>query len=241
MLRGRFVRDIQQPVFRVPKIVIQRVVHHHADEAADDDRRIDLDERAVALPFAQVGAEKLVNLQNKLVEEHLRQLVLFERRVEQQTLKLRIAVVVIERAERKRFKNATIVLALNRIRGDLGGFKRAAAFARLMIENRGVKLFFRGEMAKHHRLGDACCLRDFLGCGAAKASIGKEADGDSQDLVVAFFARHPAVLRGKRIFCRGVDLLAHFAFCLTSQTRLRLGQSKYLLTIQTQRMSRRLY
>jgi hypothetical protein len=75
------------------------VVHHHADEAAHHDRRIDLDERSLALSVAYVTAQKLVNVSHKLIEEHLRKLVLLECRVEQQTLKLRIVFVMVEGAE----------------------------------------------------------------------------------------------------------------------------------------------
>src|SRR5262245_53969499 len=44
-----FVRDVQQATIWIPEIVVERVVHHHADEAAHHDRRIDFDKRSVAL------------------------------------------------------------------------------------------------------------------------------------------------------------------------------------------------
>ena len=46
-----------------------------------------------------------------------------------------------------------------------------------MVENGGVKLFLGGEVAKDHSLRDARCLRNFLGGGAAKTSLGKETHG----------------------------------------------------------------
>ena len=107
------VRDVQQATFRVPKIVVERVVHHHADEATHDDRRIHFDQRSLALSLANVCAEKLINASNKLVEEHLRELVFLECRVKQQTLKLRIVLVVIQSAECERLKNGAIVFALD--------------------------------------------------------------------------------------------------------------------------------
>ena len=69
--------------------------------------------RSLALPFANVATQKLVNAPHKLVKEHLRELVFFERRVKQQTLKLRIVFVMFERAESERFKHSAVVFALD--------------------------------------------------------------------------------------------------------------------------------
>src|SRR5215208_1792650 len=99
MLCSAFVGDVQQTTIWIPEIVVERVVHHHADEAAHHDGRIDLDERSVPLSLADVPAQKLVNVSHKFIEEHLRELMLFECRVEQQALKLRIVFVMVERAE----------------------------------------------------------------------------------------------------------------------------------------------
>src|SRR5215212_11984591 len=77
------VGDVQQTTFRVPKIVVERVVHHHTDKTADHDRRIHFDQGALALSLVNVTAKKVVNSTNKLFEEHLRQLVLFKCGVEQ--------------------------------------------------------------------------------------------------------------------------------------------------------------
>jgi len=71
-MRGRvFIREIEQTTIWIPKIVVERVVHHHADKAAHHDRGIDFDKRSVALPFANVAAEKVVNVPHDLIEEHL--------------------------------------------------------------------------------------------------------------------------------------------------------------------------
>ena len=67
----------------------------------------------------------------------------------------------------------------------------ALSKADVVIENGGVKLLFRGEVAKDHRLGDTCRLGNFLGGCAAKASFRKEAYGHRQNLKPAFFAGHP--------------------------------------------------
>ena len=99
MLRGVLVREVQQTTIAIPKIVVQRVVHHHADKAAHHDRRIDLDKRSVALAFTNVAAEKVVNVPHDPIEEHLGELVFLERGIKQQPLKLRIMFVMVERAE----------------------------------------------------------------------------------------------------------------------------------------------
>ena len=83
MLRRTLVGDVQQAAIRIPKIIVERVVHHHADKRAHHDRRIDVDQRTFALSLAEIGAEKFVNVTNKLVEKHLRQFVFLECRVKQ--------------------------------------------------------------------------------------------------------------------------------------------------------------
>src|SRR5215213_10313544 len=174
MFGRTLVGDVQQTTFRVPKIVVERVVHHHADEAAHDDRGIDFDQRALALTLANVTAKKVINTTDKLLEEHLRQLVFFERRVEQQTLKLRIVFVMIERTESERLKDGAVVFPLDGLGSHFRRLKPAAR-ARFVIEDRGVELFFGGEVSKDHGLGDARRLGDLLGRGPAKTSFGKEA------------------------------------------------------------------
>src|SRR5215208_2780241 len=81
MLRRTLVGDVQQATFRVPKIVVERVVQHHADEAANHDRGINFDQGTLALALANVAAKKVINSTHKLLEEHLRELVFFERGV----------------------------------------------------------------------------------------------------------------------------------------------------------------
>src|SRR6185369_5908678 len=127
------------------------MVHHHSDEAAHDDRGIHLDERSLALSLADVAAKKLVHATHKFVEKHLRELVLLECGVEQQTLKVRIVFVVIQSAECQRLENAAVVFASDRIRSHLSRLKFPSR-ARLVVEDGGIKLLFGGEMAKYHRL-----------------------------------------------------------------------------------------
>src|SRR6185503_10269990 len=151
MLCSTFVGDVQQTAFRIPKIVVERMMHHHSDEAAHDNRRIHLDKRSLALSLTDVAAKELVHTTHKLVEEHLRELVLLERGVEQQSLKLRIVLVMIQRTECQRLKNATIVFATDRVGRHLSRFKLASR-ARFVVENGGVKLLLGGEMPEDHRL-----------------------------------------------------------------------------------------
>ena len=68
MLRGALVGDIHQPPRGVPEIVVQRVVHHHPDEAAHHDRGIHLDQRTVALALKQVTTKEFINAPHELVE-----------------------------------------------------------------------------------------------------------------------------------------------------------------------------
>src|SRR5215217_3319836 len=58
MLCSAFVGDVQQLTAWVPKIVVERLVHHHADKTTHHDRRIDFDKSTFALSLADVAAEK---------------------------------------------------------------------------------------------------------------------------------------------------------------------------------------
>ena len=177
-----FIRDVQQATTRIPKIVVKRVVHDHSDEATHDDRRIDVDERAFALTLADVAAEEFVNAPHKLVEEHLRELVFFERRMQQQTLKIGIVFVVRESSEGERFENGAIVFAPDAFGGHFFRFKRFAAAARFVVENGGVEFLFGGEMAENHCLGNPRCVCNFFGGSAAKPPVGEETDGNREYL-----------------------------------------------------------
>ena len=70
------------------------MVHHHPNERADHHRRIHLDHRPVFLSFGYVVTQELINPEHKLLEKHLREFVAFECRVEQQSLKFGIAVMM---------------------------------------------------------------------------------------------------------------------------------------------------
>src|SRR5689334_23832702 len=65
LCRG-FVRNVQQAPIRVPKIVVERVMQDHAQEATHHDCRIDFDKRTLALSFANVAAQKFINRTHKL-------------------------------------------------------------------------------------------------------------------------------------------------------------------------------
>jgi hypothetical protein len=182
MPRRFFVRNVEQATARIPQVVIKRMVHDHPDEAAHDDRGIDIDEGTFALALPYVTAEKLVDAPYELVEEHLRELVFLERRVQQQSLKLGVVFVVVEGAERERFENGAIVLLVDTFGGHLFRFEGFAAAARFVVENGGVEFFLGGEMAKNHRFGDAGRLGNFFGGGTAKPAVGEETNGDPKYL-----------------------------------------------------------
>jgi len=145
------IRNLQQLPLAVPKIVIERVMNDHADKSAHDDERIDIDHGALALAFANVLAQNAIHALHEFFPEHRRQLVLFEGRVQQQPVKLRIAVVLIQSIQREPFEDRAVVLARQRLIDDVQRIHRLVQ-AGFLIENRAVKLLFGGEMTKHHGL-----------------------------------------------------------------------------------------
>jgi len=177
MPRRLFIRYVEQATARIPQVVVKRMVHDHPDEAAHDDRRIDIDKRAFALALPYVTPQKLVNAPHELIEKHLRELVFLERRMKQESLKFGIVFVVIEGAERESFEHRAIILPADTFGGHLFRFERLASAARFVVENGGVEFFFGGEMAKNHRLRDAGRLGNFFGGGAAKSAVGEETNG----------------------------------------------------------------
>ena len=56
-----------------------------------------------------------------------------------------------------------------------------------MVKNRGVKFFFRGEVAKYHCLRNAGCLGNFPCRRALETSFREEFHGNSDDLVATLF------------------------------------------------------
>ncbi len=146
------------------------MVHHHADEAADHDRRIDVYEHSVALSLTNVAAQKLINVPHDLIEEHLRELVLLECRIEQQSLKLRILFVMLQCAECERLEDGAIVFAVHRYCSRLRWIKPTTG-AGFVIENGGVELLLGGEVTKHHRLGDSGCGGNLFCSSAAKTFL----------------------------------------------------------------------
>src|SRR6185369_7093988 len=151
MLCSGLVGDIQQATIWVPKIVVERVVHDHADETPHHDRRIDFRKSPVTLPLADVAAQKLIDGTHILVEEHLCELVLFECRVKQQTLKLWILLVKVESRESERLEDGAVVFAIDRFRSQLSRVK-AIVRASFVIDDGGVKLFLGGEVPEDHGL-----------------------------------------------------------------------------------------
>ena len=196
-------------MFRIPERLVERVVHHHADETTHNDRRVDFQQRSFALSVAQVGSEKLVNLAHHTIKEHLREFVLLESGIKEQPLKLGIDVVMVERAESERLKHAAIVFARDRVSGYDCGIERTAAGARLMIENGRVELFFGREVAKDHRFGNAGGLGNLFCGSTSETSVGKETYSDAEDLEAAFFAGHSGAVWGKRTVVGGGDWLTH--------------------------------
>ena len=78
MFGSAFIGDVQQAAFGIPKVVVERVVHHHADERANDQGRINFDKGTVLLSLANVVTEELIELEDNLVEKHLCQFVFLQ-------------------------------------------------------------------------------------------------------------------------------------------------------------------
>src|SRR5882724_12887379 len=110
------------------------MVNDHADESAYYDSWIHRNHRAVALSLSNIVPKQLVDSPHKLLKKHLRQLVSLESGVQQQTLKLGIAFVVLERAHRQSFKHRAVVFFLKRLSHHRLGIHRVAR-TRFMIEN----------------------------------------------------------------------------------------------------------
>ncbi len=71
----------------------------HSEKCPDDDPRFNLTHCPVRLAFADVLADKSVNLRDKLAEEPLRKLVLLESRLKEQTHKALVLLLVRHRLE----------------------------------------------------------------------------------------------------------------------------------------------
>lgn len=127
--------------------------------------------------------------------------------MEQQSLKLRIGLVVVESSESERLEDGAIISALDAIGSHLRWLKPATR-ARFVVEDGGIKLFFGGEMAKDHRLGDTCRLGDFLGRCSPETSFRKEAYSHPKNLKPALLAGHSGAA-GHALNC---NLLAQDCF-----------------------------
>src|SRR5258705_12958055 len=101
--------------------------------------------------------------------------------MKQQSLKLGIAFVVVERAKCQLLKNRPVIFLLQRVCNHLLRIHRVTR-ASLMVENCRIKFFLGSEMPEYHRFRNAGRLGDLAGSGAAKATLRKEADGDAKDL-----------------------------------------------------------
>ena len=72
-------------------------MHEHPDKGAHDDARFDRAKRSVFLPLANIAAEIVVNVRDKIFKKDGRQFVSFERRMKHQAQKIRILFMMIER------------------------------------------------------------------------------------------------------------------------------------------------
>src|SRR5205814_6609201 len=95
----------------IPQIVVERVVNNHSDKSPNDHERLDVFESSVALPLTNVSAQRVIDPQDKFLPKHLRQLVFFQRGIEQKSLKLWIELVMIQSIESYAFKNGAVVFA----------------------------------------------------------------------------------------------------------------------------------
>ena len=79
LARRDLIRNFQQTSFPVPQIVIQRVMHDHADKGAHHDGGLNINDGSFALSFPNVIAEPPVHAPHEFLPEHMRQVVLFQR------------------------------------------------------------------------------------------------------------------------------------------------------------------
>ena len=204
-------------------------MNHHADEGADDDQRIHFDQRTFTLALPDVLPDKLINVAYKFLPEHLRQLVTFERRVKEESLKFRIAIVMVQRIERESFKNSTIISLLQDV-ADHVKWIHDVFVARFVIEDGAVEFFFRGKMAKDHGFRNARCLRDFFCGGATKSPLRENSHRGAENLQSALFAGHPADSQAAGITCCRDAGFGQLSLPLSER-------SEYLLTIRLAKLS----
>ena len=169
------------------------MVHDHANKGAHHQRGLDVHDCAFALPRAKVTAQRAINAAHKFFPEHMRQLMFFQRRMKQQPLEFRIAVMMLERIQREPLEDREVILSLDGFR-DYQARIQTVVQTRLMIEDGAVKFFLGREVTKDHRFRHSGCPRNLFGGGAAKAALRKQTHGDAQNLQPALFAGHaPAV------------------------------------------------
>ena len=166
-------------------------MNDHADESSHDYPRINVDEDALALALADILAQQSIDALHELLPEHLGQFVLFQRGMQQQPVKLPIAIVFIERVEGKPLKHGAIVFLLNGVRNYLQRIE-LVMHTRFVIEDRAVELFLGGKVPKHHGLRDAGRLGDLLRRGATETALREQAHRFTQDLQTPIFTRHAA-------------------------------------------------
>ena len=86
-------------------------MNNHADESAHNDRRPNIDDCAFPLSLAEVITQRLIDTTDKLFPKHLGQLVFFQGRMQQQSLKLRILFVVVQGIQCHCLKDGPVILA----------------------------------------------------------------------------------------------------------------------------------
>ena len=96
-------------------------MNDHSDKSPNDHERLDVLESSVALPLTNVSAQRVIDPQDKFLPKHLRQLVFFQRGIEQEPLKLWIELVMIQSIESYAFENGAVVFATDGIGNHLEG------------------------------------------------------------------------------------------------------------------------
>src|SRR6185437_12480402 len=141
-----------------------------------------------------VRAQRVINALHKFFPKHLRQLVFLESGMQQQPLKFRVAFVLLERVQGDAFKDGAVVLARNRISDDRHGIHLVVQ-ASFVIQDGAVQLVFCGKVAENHGFRNAGGQCDFLGSGAAKPALRKQAHRHPQNLQAPVFTRHAGTIR----------------------------------------------
>src|SRR6185312_4722161 len=203
------------------------MMNDHSDKGSYHYRRFKLNQSAVELALPDIVTKKLINTPDVALPEHVSELVLLKRRMQQEPMEFRIAFVMLERSIGEISEDRVIVLACYRVR-DGHDWIEAGIATGFVIENRCIQLFLGGEVSKHHRFRHTGCMGDFACCRSVKSFPGEKIYRDLKDLHAPLFARHTRGSSDVAVKFRGINLLAQLGSLLTPQRAQAPKVSTYL-------------